>query len=99
MLYLLANPNASSRSTGAVFYANNDTVASSYAMLEVENTQRFKLDGSGNAFLTAPAAAAADGLLATSSVHFWVNEATNALTFKVKYSNGTTVKSGTVALA
>lgn len=43
--------------------------------------------------------AAADSVLQAAEVFAWVNESTNALTFKVKYSNGSTVKSGTVALS
>lgn len=43
--------------------------------------------------------APADADVATSSVVAWVDETANELTFKVKYADGTTVKSGTVALA
>lgn len=45
-----------------------------------------------------PAAASADGDLIASQFSASVNEAGNLLTFKVKYADGTTVKSGTVAL-
>ena len=48
-------------------------------------------------FLVAPASAPADASLANGQISFWVNESTNALTVKVKYSSGT-VKSGTVSL-
>jgi len=46
----------------------------------------------------APATAPADSVLSSGQFTVWVNESTNELTFKVKYSDGTTVKSGTVAL-
>lgn len=36
--------------------------------------------------------------MAASQVNVWVNETGNSLTFQVKYADGTTVKSGTVAL-
>jgi hypothetical protein len=49
--------------------------------------------------LAAPTTALADGNMEPSSVTISVDEGADTLTFKVKYSDGTTVKSGTVALA
>ncbi len=43
-------------------------------------------------------AAPDDADVRTGTVVAWVNEATNKLTFKVKYSDGATVKSGEVSL-
>lgn len=43
-------------------------------------------------------AATADGDMQNRQVNMWVNEDTDELTFKVKYSDGT-IKSGTVSLA
>jgi hypothetical protein len=37
--------------------------------------------------------------LTAGTMTFWIDETNNLLKFKVKYSNGTTVKSGSVALA
>jgi len=54
--------------------------------------------GTGTAWLGCPAAAPADATLTASQVTWSVNESTHNLTFKVKYADGTTVKSGTVAL-
>jgi parallel beta-helix repeat protein len=46
----------------------------------------------------APNSALADGSLAASTWTAYLNEAGSTLTFKVKYADGTTVKTGTVAL-
>ena len=43
--------------------------------------------------------ATADASLGASTMSFWLNEAGNALTVKVKYADGTTIKSGTIALS
>lgn len=57
-----------------------------------------KLHGTGSTIVGCATAAVADANMGNSELNFWVNEAGNLLTFKVKYSDGT-VKSGTVALA
>ena len=49
-------------------------------------------------FAGVPTTAAADADLIASQVTFYLNEAANTLTIKVKYSDGSTVKTGTVAL-
>lgn len=54
--------------------------------------------GTKRLFAGVPTTAPADANLIAGQVSFWVDEAANTLTVKVKYSNGTTVKSGTVAL-
>jgi hypothetical protein len=46
-----------------------------------------------------PQAAPADGEVGESSLSWWLDEATNKLMVKVKYSDGVTIKSGEVALA
>ncbi len=51
----------------------------------------------GGIVIKAPAAALADGTVANGAVHFYLDEATHKLKFKVKYAAGT-VKSGEVAL-
>jgi hypothetical protein len=58
-----------------------------------------KLHSTVSTILGCENAAKVDGDLGNSQVNIWVDEAGNNLTFKVKYSNGTTVKSGTVALS
>lgn len=57
------------------------------------------LHSTGSTIVGVANAATADANLGAGQVNIWVNEATNSLTFKVKYADGTTVKSGTVALA
>lgn len=56
------------------------------------------LNVSDRTTLGAPATATTDGALLNSQVGIWVNQSTNALTFRVKYSDGS-LKTGTVALA
>ena len=41
----------------------------------------------------------ADGLMRASSVNISVDESLNLLKFKVVYANGTTIKTGSVALS
>ncbi len=62
------------------------------------NADEFRI-GTGRSYFNAPTSAPADSALGAGNVSFWLNEATNTLTFKVKYSNNSTVRSGTVALA
>jgi hypothetical protein len=68
--------------------------------LFTSNSVKQHISSSGQHFFSALGAAPADGDfdLNTREVTFWVNEAGNALTFKVKYADGTTFKSGTIAL-
>jgi hypothetical protein len=54
--------------------------------------------GTKRLFAGCPTTAPASGDLVASQVSFSVNEAGNLLTVTVKYADGTTVKSGTVAL-
>lgn len=54
--------------------------------------------GTNRLHLGGPATAPADADLIASQISFWINEAGNTLSFKVKYAAGT-VKSGSVAVA
>jgi hypothetical protein len=48
---------------------------------------------------TLATSAPADADVPTGGIVMWLDESTNKLTFRVRYSNGTTLKTGTVALA
>jgi hypothetical protein len=62
-------------------------------------TSRFlAFDDGGNIRIKAVTTTTADAELVASEMSFHIDESGNNLTFKVKYSDGTTVKSGSVAL-
>lgn len=52
----------------------------------------------GAIILGAPAVATGDATMGANRISFWLDEASNKLMFKVKYADGTTIKSGEVAL-
>jgi hypothetical protein len=82
-------PNSNASHAGAVALGENtDTTA----------TEQINM-GAKRLFAGVPNSAPADGLLAASQVTFYLNEAGNTLVVKVKYADGTTVKTGTVAIA
>jgi hypothetical protein len=53
----------------------------------------------GRSITVVPNSAIADATLGASQMSFYLNEGTNTLTCKVKYADGTTVKTGTMALS
>jgi len=57
-----------------------------------------RVDATGNVFLSAIAAAPSSGHLAASEVSFSLDEVGNTVVVTAKYSDGTTVKSATIAL-
>ena len=61
------------------------------------NTSQVNI-GAKRLFVGAPTTAPASGDLIASQVSFSLNEAGNLLTITAKYSDGTTVKAGTLAL-
>ena len=67
----------------------------------VESTNKAKalfVDGGGDGVtLTAPNTALADGVLENNNIHFYLDEGTNTLKVKVKYSTGT-IKTGEITL-
>ena len=74
--------------------------ASNYTNLDVSSAGNLYLNPSGGYTVQkAPNAALADGSLSASNIVFYLNEAGNLLTVKAKYADGTTVKTGTIALA
>jgi hypothetical protein len=52
----------------------------------------------GRSAFTAPPAAPPDSLLSASQVSFYLDEATNTLKVRVRYSDGTTLKTGQISL-
>jgi len=56
------------------------------------------LDGSRRIFQGAPASAPNDANLEASTIHFYLDESGNNLKVRVKYANGATLKTATVAL-
>jgi hypothetical protein len=57
-----------------------------------------KLHASVSTILGAATAPVADGDLAAGEVNVWLDESGNKLMFKAKYSNGVTIKSGSISL-
>lgn len=62
-------------------------------------TPRAALHGSSSTIVGVNKAANSSGDLNAGECNIWVNEGSNTLTFQVKYSNGATIKSGTVSLS
>jgi hypothetical protein len=56
------------------------------------------LHSTGSTILGSANAAVADVSIGAGQCNMWINEATNALSFRCKYSDGTTVKTATVPL-
>ena len=81
---------------GGVLTLFSDTGQTSGAAFPL--TTRLKVDTAGRLFQKTPASAPTDGDLMAGSITAYLNEAGNTLTFRVKYADGTTLKSGTVAL-
>lgn len=78
------------------------TSASNFGLIAGGTTRvNLRKDGSSNYHVNVAlpgAAPSSDSFISASNVAIYLNEAGNTLTFRVKYSDGTTVKSGTVAL-
>jgi len=88
---LTLNPDSviiNNRGYNCDFYVKSDT-----------NTKAIFVDASADAVAFAcPTTAIADASMANNNISFYVDEATNTLYFKVKYSDGT-VKSGSISLS
>lgn len=61
-------------------------------------TDMLEANGSGEVVLNAKDAATADGTLWANSLSFYLDETGNTVTVKAKYADGTTIKTGTIAL-
>ena len=55
--------------------------------------------GAARVSLSSPSSQPPDASLAPGQVTFWVDESTNSLNFRIRYSEGTTLKSGSVPLS
>jgi hypothetical protein len=62
-------------------------------------TERMRLKSDGRLMVTTPNAAPTDADIAASQVTLYLDETANKLHFRVKYADGTTLKTGEVALA
>ena len=90
-------------------YRGKNTAGSYIELLSVENGAyraligatgaRTKLRSNDSVLYPVPTSAVSDANHDASYMTFWVDETAHTLNFKVKYSNGTTVKSGSVALS
>jgi hypothetical protein len=61
-------------------------------------TERLRLKSDGRLMVTTPNAAPTDADIAASQVTLYLDETANKLHFRVKYADGTTLKTGEVAL-
>jgi hypothetical protein len=80
--------------TNAPQAGTNATITKARALWVQAGTSQFD----GRVIDSAPNSAIADAELPASASSFYLNEAGNTLTVKVKYADGTTVKTGTIAL-
>jgi hypothetical protein len=64
---------------------------------QLSTTQDLRLTAGTRIFQKAPASAPTDGDIPNSYISFWLDEGSNLLTVRVRYSGGT-LKTGTVAL-
>lgn len=75
-----------------------DTDNTQWVSLTHDQSNGVLLCGKGNIIQDAKDAATADGELEASQMSFYLDETANAVTVKVKYADGSTVKTGTIAL-
>lgn len=76
--------------SGYAFYTK-DTFGTLWPRVVVYNA--------GHIVLSCPNGLIADSQVTTSTMHFALDEPANLLRFKVRYSNGTTIKTGSISLA
>lgn len=86
---------------GAMADTTNGAQTGEFIVLSKEGAaNKFPIKARGHTVnLAAPTSALATGNMETSSFTVWLNESVDELTFKVKYSDGTTIKSGNIKLA
>jgi hypothetical protein len=75
--------------------STNITITNAYALWVQADKSRFD----GRVIMNAPSSAIADADLPASSLSFYLNEGGNTVTVKAKYADGTTIKTGTIAIA
>lgn len=78
--------------------ANNRSDGYIAGMYNNLTTRKWALKWDGRVFQAAPNSAPTDGDLQAGEITFYLDESGNNLIVRVKYSDGTTLKSGTVAL-
>ena len=82
----------------AIYAAGGDVYIADNIGIGVADAKA-QIHGTGSTIVGADTGAVADGDLGAGQVNIWVDEAGNSLKFKVKYSDGTTIKTGSIALS
>jgi len=97
--FCTVSPNATIDVRGDAIF-NEDGGDYDFRVESVNNSKAIFVDaGSDAVALACPTTALADASMNASNITFYVDEATNTLYFKVKYSDGTTVKTGSISLS
>jgi hypothetical protein len=101
-LLLVGNRNAGSTGTPDVqIAATTNRSAGNIVGVYVNGTsgtQLWYVGWDGRMYVTTPASAPTDGDLKASSISMYLDEVGNNLKVRVKYANGTTLKTATIAL-
>lgn len=80
------------------FNTYSGSTPDSLVSFQVQGSEKFSIGTDGRVYIAVPNTAPVDANIATSRVSLWVDEGTNNLKFRVLYSDGTTYKTGSVAL-
>lgn len=97
-----AIPSDGSSDADIEFFYNTSTTGTARVLVmagDGSSTVSHQLIAGGHAVLGAPSSALADGSHQASAVSLYLDESNHRLYFKCKYSDGSTVKSGYIAIA
>ncbi len=99
-IMLRNNMTAASTSTNFVMDTNGvNRSAGNLLAIQNNSAQVFKVDWAGRVFYKVPNSAPTDADIGTSQITWYLNEAGNTLNCRIRYSDGTTLKSFTTPLA